>query len=313
MRQTKINVLLPIIILMSIQVVMAQNKSIVKEDLNVFLNKFTNDYIKGMLEVNTEIFTQYYAPDIRLMPAFQKTLLGKENASIYHKAFFDRFEILDYKRENIEILDLDTQLSVLGTFVMKLRLKNSEKVEELQGKYMDIWKKEHNKLSLISEIWNYNHHTDLTEQLKFDNVPGTVLAFQGHLPIDTNVRFEIEAINNFTEEFIAYRDHKLWSQLYANDVIAMFSYKPMYRDKKSLGVFIKKHVEELPIFEKLDIRNNHIDDLGDYVVNYASHIANWRNDSYSGISTGKGIKIWRREPNGSLKIVRQIATYDYNY
>ncbi|WP_299212531.1 nuclear transport factor 2 family protein [uncultured Aquimarina sp.] len=313
MRHLRNNFLLLIFIFTSIQNIIAQTESIAKESIEVYLNKFIADYTKGMRGANPKLFEEYYDEDIRLMPAFQKTLLGKENASIYHKAFFDRFDILEYKRENLETLDLGSQLSVLGTFTMKVRLKNTEKIEELNGKYIDIWKKENSKLSLISQIWNYNHHTDLTEQLKFDNIPGTVLAYQGHLPVDNDIRFELAALNQFMEEFISHGDYKIWSQLYANDVLAMFSYKPIYRDKKSLDKFLKAHVAELPIFEKLDIRNNHIDDLGTYIVNYASHIANWRNDQYSGISTGKGIKIWRREPNGSLKIVRQIATYDYNY
>ncbi|MBQ4821646.1 nuclear transport factor 2 family protein [Aquimarina sp. MMG016] len=294
------------------QSVVAQTKSIPNE-IEAYLNKFIVDYNKGIQDADPQLFVKYYDKDIRLMPAFQKTLLGKENATIYHKAFFDRFDILEYKRGQIETLDLGAQLCVLGTFSMKVRLKNSVQIEELKGKYIDIWKKEGESLSLISEIWNYNHHTDLTEHLKFDNVPGTVLAYQGHLPVDNDIRFELAALNQFMEEFISQGDHKIWSQLYANDVIAMFSYKPIYRDKKSLDTFLEAHVAELPIFEKLDIRNDHIDDLGTYVVNYASHIANWRNDEYSGISTGKGIKIWRREPNGSLKIIRQIATYDYNY
>ncbi|WP_299438412.1 nuclear transport factor 2 family protein [uncultured Aquimarina sp.] len=293
--------------------VIAKTVPINEESINDYMNKFIIDCTKGMLTANPEIIVSYYSEDIRLMPAFQKTLLGKENASIYHKAFFERFNILKYKRENLEILDLGSQFSVLGTFTMKIQLKSTKQIKELKGKYMDIWEKEEGKFSLISEIWNYNHHTDFTEHLKFNNVPGTVLAYQEHLPINNDIRFELAALNRFMEEFISQGDHKLWSQLYTNDVISMFSYKPMYLDKESLDTFLKYHVAELPIFEKLDIRNNHIDDLGTYIVNYASHIANWRNDDYSGISTGKGIKIWRRQSNGSLKIVRQIATYDYNY
>ena len=277
------------------------------------LNEFIRDYNQGMQSSDAEIIVKHYDKEMYLMPAFQKTLLGKENAFLYHKAFFDRFDILAYERENFETLDLGSQLCVLGEFKMKVRLKNENQVVELHGKYMDIWKKEQTDITLISEIWNYNHHTDLTEQLKFNEVPGTVLAYQGHLPINDNIRFEIASINHFTEEFIAHRDHNLWKQLYAKDAIALFSYKPVFKNKNALDQFIKDHVAELPIFEKLDIRNNYINDLGEYVVNYASHIANWRNSEYSGISTGKGIKIWRRAPNGTLKIVRQISTYDYNY
>ncbi|MBW1297747.1 DUF4440 domain-containing protein [Aquimarina litoralis] len=295
------------------QDITAKTLSIKNISIETKLTQFINDYNKGMQTANAEIIVQHYDKEMYLMPAFQKTLLGKDNALIYHKAFFDRFEIIAYERKNFETLDLGPQLCVLGEFKMKVRLKEGTKVEELNGKYMNIWKKEKGDVSLISEIWNYNHHTDLTDQLKFDTIPGTVLAYQGHLPINNNIRFEIASINHFTEEFIAHRDHMLWMQLYAEDAIALFSYKPVFKDRNMLDQFIKDHVAELPIFEKLDIRNNYINDLGEYVVNYASHIANWRNNEYSGISTGKGIKIWRRAANGTLKIVRQISTYDYNY
>lgn len=66
----------------------------------------------------------------------------------------------------------------------------------------------------------------------------------------------------------------------------------------------------MPIFEKLDIRNDRIDDLGKYVIEYASHIAVIRNGDYSGVGTGKDIRIWRREAGGSLKIFRHMAMYD---
>ncbi|WP_405207283.1 DUF4440 domain-containing protein [Aquimarina sp. LLG6339-5] len=293
--------------------IIAQTKMVSDNDINTSLNSFIEDSNKAMITATPEMIEGYYSDDIYLMPAFQKTLIGKENAMRYHKAFFDRFDIIEYKRKNIEALDLGSQICVLGEFTMKIRLKNGTAVEELNGKYMNIWIKQETNISLLSEIWNYNHHTDITEQLKFDNIPGTILAYQEHLPINSNIRFEIASINHFTEEFIAQRDHTLWAQLYADDAIAFFSYKPMFKDKTTLDKFIKDHVVELPIFEKLDIRNNYINDLGDYVVNYASHIANWRNNEHSGISTGKGIKIWQRAPNGTLKIVRQISTYDYNY
>jgi hypothetical protein len=66
----------------------------------------------------------------------------------------------------------------------------------------------------------------------------------------------------------------------------------------------------MPIFEKLDVRNDRIDDLGNYVIEYASHIAIIRSGDFSGVSTGKDLAIWRREPNGALKIFRHITMYD---
>ena len=64
------------------------------------------------------------------------------------------------------------------------------------------------------------------------------------------------------------------------------------------------------MFEKLDIRNDRVDDLNDFVIEYASHIAIVRNGDWSGVFTGKDLAIWRRTKNGSLKIFRHIAMYD---
>ncbi len=70
------------------------------------------------------------------------------------------------------------------------------------------------------------------------------------------------------------------------------------------------HVKELPVFEELDIRNDRIDNLGTFVIEYASHIASWKNGDSSGVGLGKNIRIWRREADHSLKLFRAIGMYD---
>ena len=45
-------------------------------------------------------------------------------------------------------------------------------------------------------------------------------------------------------------------------------------------------------------------------MEYASHVANRRSGDHSGVNTGKNLKIWRREADGSLKIFRSIDMYE---
>ncbi|MEJ7644851.1 MAG: hypothetical protein WKF87_09665 [Chryseolinea sp.] len=90
----------------------------------------------------------------------------------------------------------------------------------------------------------------------------------------------------------------------------VYSNHPIYQGKKEVTEFLKDHVTHLPVFEKLDIRNDRIDNLGEYVVEYASHIAMIRNGDWSGVNTGKNITIWKREKDCSLKIFRGMAMYD---
>lgn len=293
MTQTKFIVLIVALIGMGVTHVFAQHNVNVDEKTVAHLKKFRSDYITGMLNKKPETIVSYYADGIRLMPEFQKTVIGKSNALLYHKAFSARFDIQEFSSDEIEILNLGSRVVELGMFTMKMKLKSTGKDYELKGKYQGIWEKlENGKLSLITEAWNYNHPLEMEEQMRFEEVPGVDVALQPHLPINSHISFELAALNRLMEATVSQHDAKIWSQFYTNDGTFCYSRHPIYKGKKEIDEFLEKHVKELPVFEKLDIRNDRIDDLGDYVIEYASHIAVWRGGEYSGIGLGKDLRIW---------------------
>jgi len=112
------------------------------------------------------------------------------------------------------------------------------------------------------------------------------------------------------EVTITLHDPKIWAQFYADDGILFPNHRPFLDGRKAIDTHFEMHVKEIPVFEKLDIRNDRIDNLGEYVIEYASHIAVWRGGDYSGVGLGKDLRIWRREKDGSLKIFRHIGMYD---
>lgn len=275
------------------------------------LDVFRADYVKSMSDGNPEIVAAYYADEVRLMPEYQKTVIGKSHALSYHKAFAARFGVRKYGRTKVEILDLGARVVELGLFTMEVTIRSSGRVHELKGKYQNIWGKSgRGELSLITEAWNYSHHTPLAEQLRFEEVPAVHVALRAHVPVTNGISFELAALNKLMEVTIAQHDHKVWAQFYADDGMFIYSHHPLYRGRKALDDFLAKHVGELPIFEKLDVRNDRIDELANHVIEYASHIAVVRAGDFSGVSTGKDIRIWRREPGGALKIFRAMAMYD---
>ncbi len=276
-----------------------------------YLKKFRTVYAKAVLTEKPELLARYYADSIRLMPEFQKTVLGKRNALSYHRAFSNRFDILAYSREEIEILNLGTRAVEIGKFTMTVSLESTGQEHHLVGKYLDVWKvSPDHELSLLTEAWNYNHPSEIEAQLRFDDVPQVDVALRAHLLIDSPIRLELAALGKFMETTIVQHDGALWSQFYSDDGMFLYSRHPPYKGRASLDTFFREHAEEMAIFEKLDIRNNRIDELGDYVIVYASHIAIIRNGGFSGVFAGKDLAIWRREPNGPLKIFRHIAMYD---
>lgn len=284
-----------------------------KADLKTtsYLRQFRADYIKSLLDKKPQLLQSYYGQHIRLMPEFQKTVMGKSNAFSYHTAFNARFEVKEYSRDEVEILDLGARVIELGMFNMNIQAKSSGKETHLKGKYFNIWEKlENGKLELITESWNYNHGVDIAQELKFEQVPALQMAYEPHLPINNNIRFELAALNRLMEVAFTQHDASLMSQFYSDDAMFIYSYNPIYQGRKQMDSFLAEHMKEMPVFENLDCRNDRIDLIGGYVIEYASHIANWRNGESSGVNTGKNIRIWQRQEDGSLKIFRQMAMYD---
>ncbi|MBL0743121.1 YybH family protein [Chryseolinea lacunae] len=281
------------------------------EQAQAYLKQFRSDVAKSMVGKKPEAIVAYYDDNLRLMPAFQKTIVGKANVLAYRKAFASRFDVREYNMMEMDVIDLGTLVAEVGTFTQKMKLKSTGKDFDWKGKYLNLWKKQENKtLRLITEAWNYDHPTDDANQLKFADVPNEDVAVMSHVNINNNISFELAALNRLMEATVSQHDAAIWAQFYADDGMFLYSGQPLRKGKKALEDFLVEHCKGLPVFEKLDIRNDHIDHLGMYVIEYASHFAAVRSGDWSGVGLGKDLRIWRREKDGSLKIMWHIAMYD---
>jgi ketosteroid isomerase-like protein len=275
------------------------------------LAQFRTDYAKSVLGRKPELLAPYYADDVRLMPEFQRTIQGKDNSLAYHQAFGARFDVAQYEKREIETLDLGSRVVEWGTFTTKIILKSTGQAHTLQGKYQHLWQKQANdRLVLVTEAWNYNHQVAVAEQLRFAEVPAVQVAYQAHVPVNSNISFELAALNRLMEDAFTQHDPTIAAQFFADDGAFFYSFNPIYRGRQALDAFFVQHMRQMPVFEKLNCRTDRIDDLGTYVIEYASHIAIIKDGDYSGVGTGKNLRIWRREKGGSLKLFRQMAMYD---
>jgi ketosteroid isomerase-like protein len=292
--------------------VLAQSVTKVDEHTELVLNKFRTDYSKSMLDGKIERLQRYFTDTIRLMPPFQKTVLGKVNAFLYYRALTNKFNIHTFTRHEIEILDLGQQVMEIGEITMRMTLKSTGKEFNIAAKYLNLWAKTSGgELRLLTEAWNGDqYYAELHDQLRFDDVPSVHIAFQSNVPITNDIRFELAALNKLLDATVTQHDGNTWSLYYSDDAKLLASYHPIFNGKKAIDDYIQAHVKELPTFEELDIRNDRVDDLGNYIVEYASHVASWKSGNSSGLSLGKNIRIWRRESNHALKLFRAIGTYD---
>jgi len=283
---------------------------VMAQDIRVLLDQFRKDFVRCQSDQKFERLQPYYDDDLRFMPEFQKTVMGKINAGLYYQAFAQHFDVRNYERRETEVIDLGERIVEIGFFTATLSPKTKQPIA-IRGKYLDLWKKSNGKLWLLTQAWNYDQALPWESEFRMDEVPSEHVALQAHVPVKDNISFEITAINRFMEYTISEHDAKRWSMVYSDDGSFLYSRTPPILGRAALDLFFEEHASGKAVFEKLEIRNDRIDDLGKYVIGYGCHLAIIRGDNWSGVNTGKDLAIWRRDPNGSLKIFRHIAMYDW--
>jgi ketosteroid isomerase-like protein len=275
------------------------------------LDDFRSTQVKAYLDGNPQGILHGLSDAVRLMPAYQKTVLGKTDAGTYYGAFLERFTVSAYERRPIETVDLGERVMENGRFSMTLATKGAQDTHTFTGKYMDLWKKSGpGKLLLDTAAWNHDEASTIAEQLRFAEVPSVHMALQARLPVRAGTSLQLAALGRLQESSIIEHDGKTWALFYADDAVLLANHGPVVAGRKALDEYTIAHASALPVFEKLDLRTDRIDDLGKYVVEYATGIAIWRANEHSGVSLGKNIRVWRRDDDGTLQIWRAISMYD---
>jgi ketosteroid isomerase-like protein len=275
------------------------------------LDAYRTAQVRGYLEAKPDGLLGYLAEDIRLMPAYQKTVLGKTDAAIYYRAFLERFAVAAYDRQPIEMADLGDRVMEIGRFTISLTVKGQAETHALAGKYMDIWRKmPGGKLMLETAGWNHDQMPKIADQLRFAEVPAVHMALQPRVPVTGGISFAIAALIKLEESVISQHDGKTWGLFFADDAILLANQGQVVTGRRALDEYTASHAKALPVFEKLDLRTDRIDDLGRYVIEYGTGVVNWRRDDYTGVNLGKNIRVWRRGDDGALRIWRAISMYD---
>jgi ketosteroid isomerase-like protein len=274
--------------------------------LDAYRNAITTAYVHG----KPEAAVQPMADSVRVLPAYHKTVLGKADAATYYHAFLKRFAVSAYERSPIEVVDLGTRILEIGRFTMTAAARGSQ-THTFSGKYLDLWEKSPGgALTLHTAAWNHDEMPAFAEQLRFAEVPAVHMSLQARAPVTAGIGLELAALQKLEESAIALHDGKTWALLYADDGIVLSNQGTVVSGRKALDEYFESHAEALPVFEKLDLRTHHIDDLGDYVVEYSSGVVTWRRNEWSGVTLGKGVLIWRRTEGGLPRIWRAISMYD---
>lgn len=276
-----------------------------------FLQSYRERQVAAMRSGDASFVAPAAAGDIRLMTEAQPTVIGAANASAYFRALFSRWSVADYARTPAGDYSLGSHLVEVGRFAARLTRKADGAAWSGNGKYLELWtRRADGTPALAASIWNYDTVPPDGDSMRFAEVPATRTALVRRAPVDSDVTFELAALGRLLESAVTAHDDVLWSRFYDDQALLLPNNGPWCGGKGAIDAYLADHCRQLPVFEKLDIRNDHVVPDGDFVFEFASHVASWRAGDSSGVSTGKNLRIWRREPDHALKIIFQISAYD---
>ncbi len=275
------------------------------------IEKINSEVSKALIDKKIQSSMRYYNNDAISMPEYQASLIKKEKIENYYSLLTKRFNIKSYDKEITEIIDLDKQVIEIGNFKTAYHLIETDTTLKLNGSYLNIWGRTKNgEIKVLVESWNYRHDVKNKELFTFLEL-GKSSWNDSYLKIDTtSVAFELASLNQLMVKTVSSHNPHLWSQFFTTDAKYIYSHTPVQSGKIEISEHLTAHCKHLPKFDKLLIGNNRINVLKEYVIEYASHYVDWSFGETKGVSTGKDIRIWKRMPDCSLKIYRQIAMYD---
>lgn len=266
----------------------------------------------AMIDQDLDARLLLYRPDATSMPEYQPALYGLERISAYHRAMASRRRVVDYVPVTAEIFDLEGIAVEIGTFAVTWRLANGA-VEEERGKFLHVWSEEPDgSLRLRSDTWGFfRPHPD--PAAFFVDLPEVEPAPRARSAAERRLAEELDARNRAMARAVIARDAEAQIADYTGDAVYMPFAEP---NKTGIGE-IRAHLVPYvragtgAAFDSVRVWNVGFEDHGEYVLENSKFRVAWSMPGRAGVVKGGGIRLWKRMPDGTLKLHRQIGTHDH--
>jgi ketosteroid isomerase-like protein len=254
-------------------------------------------------------YLSYYNENAISMPEYQMILQGSNQIETFYETIFQRQNIKTLQRKVDEIIDLGKTIIEIGTFKKEYTHPENDTLITQNGKYWNVWDvKPDGSLKLKGEAFGFFHPVKYPEMLVVKNTPPEV----SDISLNEETPFELKAYNALMEKGVRNRDGVLRSEIFTTDG----SFMP-FADSTVTGMAkIKPYLIAYSSYGKVTIDSiscytYHSEYFDDHVLEYAKFRVKWTVPGFSGRTQGKGIRIWKRQEDGSLKLHREIGTHNH--
>ena len=243
-----------------------------------------------------------YAPNALLVAEFHPLIDGPNKIAEYYTTIFSRQPLSDYTRETIEILELESRVIETGLFSKELRDGQS-----LRGKYMNVWIKGKDGLTLRGEAFGYLHNVE-------DPLPLVVQSIKDEAPPllpkeGLSIPWELNAYNAWGESLVQKRDASLITLAYTKDGAYFPFADTLKRGRENLLKHFQAYYAPPATIDSIKTWTYDYDVVEDGYILYRKFYVDWTVPGYSGNTQGSGISYRRRLPDHSIRIHRQLGTH----
>ncbi len=276
------------------------------------IQKLTQLRTEAEAKDDLEGFMAFYSENAISMPEYQPLLTGTVPIQTYYAEIFRRQNIKSFRRTTEEIIDLDSAIVEFGTLTKEYinADSGSDSVLTLNGKYYHVWAAQPNgSLKLKGEAFGYFHHVPAAETFVVDGAetdPTKADSFTGRPG-----PFELRAYNALNEKLVKTRDGAARSEFYTADAKFMPFAEPTVSGSEIKPYLIEYSSRGWVVLDSVAVYTYHAENYGDYILEYAMFKVKWHREETSGRTEGKGLRVWKRQPDQSLKMYRQIGTHNH--
>jgi ketosteroid isomerase-like protein len=266
----------------------------------------------AILANDVDARVKLYRPDARSMPEYQPALYGAGQIAAYHRAMRDRLRMTRYVPQTSEVFNFGDTAVEFGTFDAAW-IKADGTPDERQGKYANVWAVESDgSLRLKADVWGY-----------FENLPDAALHFVAlpetsppkvdSSPSAQRLAAALKRSNDRDAAGVRGRDTEARLAVYTEDAVIMPFADKIRRGMAEIRPYITEYVARGSgiTFDDVRVWNTGFEDFGEYVLEYSKFQVNWRLPDSSGLTKGGGLRLLKRQPDGSFKYHRQIGTHDH--
>jgi ketosteroid isomerase-like protein len=250
-----------------------------------------------------------YRADAISTPEYQPALLGPAQVEAYWRAIAQRIDVLAYAPVQDEVIDLgDGALVEIGRFTLRWRPRDGAERSE-EGKFMAVYRAEAGTLRLLADVRGYFRPLADAALFRVPIVAAPALA----APQDSALDAELAALNRVGAQSVQRYEAEPRIVQYAEDAV----YWPVADTPKRGIAAIRAHLVPYTeqsrgvTFDSVRVWNDRATRHGDWALENSRFHVRWHNAEMAREVSGGGLRLWRREADGTLKMVRQMGTHDY--